>query len=233
MASARDDSGGLVGFLRDALAPLSERPLLVPLLLLTVLLTASNIVILLNVPVKGQMPPVAFLTAAFVRIAGLLVVAVAILRLLTASPRPAWLPDAGFWLYVLSFAFIVGLTALFNFAAGNRPDTATGVLVNAVASLVTAPLAAWFAAMAVARRLAWRPSLWLRAWWAWLPHYLVWTLLLIVPLGALHAAIDARLLAGAGAWFWPLALADGPLSVLVAAGGLALAAEAYRRVARS
>jgi hypothetical protein len=233
MASASDDSGGLVGFLRDALVPLSARPLLAPLLLLTVLLTASNIVILLNVPVKGQTPPAAFLAAAFVRVAGLLVVAVAILRRLTASPRPAWLPDAGFWLYVLSFLFIVGLTAMFDFAAGNRPDTVIGVLVNALASLVTAPLAVWFTAMAVARPLAWRPSPWLRAWWSWLPHYLVWTLLLIVPLGALHAAIDGRLVSGAGAWFWPLALVDGPLSLLVAAGGLALAAEAYRRVARS
>jgi hypothetical protein len=233
MASVSDDSGGLVGFLREALAPVFRRPLLVPLLLLVVVLTASNIVILLNLPEKGRMPSAAFLAAAIVRVGGLLVVAVAILRRLTASPRPAWRPDAGFWLYVLSFLFIVALTALLGFAAGNRPDTASGVLVNAVASLVTAPFAAWFAAMAVARPLAWRPAPWLRAWWSWLPHYLVWTLLLIVPLGALHAAIDGRLVTGAGPWFWPLALVDGPLSVLVAAGGLALAAQSYRRVARS
>ena len=65
----------------------------------------------------------------------------------------------------------------------------------------------------------------------WLPHYLVWSLLLVTPLGLAHGLIDLRLVAGAGEGFWPLALVDGPLSTLLALVGLGLGAAAYRRVA--
>jgi hypothetical protein len=233
MATVAEASDGFAGFLGAALAPVVRRPLLLPILLLGILLTASNIIVLLNVPVKGHMPPVGFLLAALLRVAGLLLGSVAILRLLNASARAPWLPDGGFWLYVLSFFFLVALTALPGLALGVRPSAASGILINTGVALLTAPLIPWFTAMAVERPLAWRPSQWLRAWSRWLAPYLVWILLVAAPVGALHGVIDLRLVNGAGRWFWPLALIDGPLSLLLAVLGLALASEAYRRVARS
>ncbi len=240
MAAVAERSDGLIGFLREAMAPVFTRPLIGPMALLLVLLTASNIVILFNVPAKGQMPSAGFLAGAFVRVAGLLVLMVAILRRLNASPRRAWLPDAGFWFFVLTvvvftaltFAAEIAVTAASGTAEGGRPDLVVGVLVDAFIAIAAAPLAAWFTALAVERPLAWRPGPWLRAAPDWLPHYIVWTILLVTPVAALHAAIGRRLVLGAGEWFWPLALADGPLGLVLAVLGLALASEAYRRVAR-
>lgn len=233
MATVAEASGGVTGFLRSALRPLFVRPILILLLLLGVVLTVSNIVILRNAPTKGQMPPVAFIAAACVRVVGLLVMAVAILRRINASPRPAWSPDAGFWLFVLTFAVEAAVTGALTMMAGGPDAPLAGLLVNIGATLVFAPLAAWFIALAVERPLAWRPSPWLRGWSLWLPPYLIWTLLLAIPLGALHQAIDTRLVKGAGEGFWPLALIDGPLSLMLVVVGLALSSEAYRRVARS
>jgi hypothetical protein len=234
MATVAEASGGVGGFLRSALKPLFARSVLILVVLLGVLLTASNVLILQNAPAKGQMPPVAFIAAAFVRVAGLLVMAVAILRRINASQRPAWRPDAGFWLFVLTFAVEAAATGALTMMAASGPDAPlAGLLVNTGVTLVFAPFAVWFTAMAVERPLAWRPSPWLRAWSRWLPPYLVWTVLLTIPLGALHQAIDTWLVKGAGEGFWPLALVDGPLSLILGVVGLALASEAYRRVARS
>ena len=66
----------------------------------------------------------------------------------------------------------------------------------------------------------------------WLPPLLFWALLLTTPLGIAHAVLGDWLIEGAGSWFWPAALIDGPLSVAAALLGFALTAEAYRRVAR-
>ena len=241
MAAVAERSGGLIGFLMDALRPVFTGRLAGPMAIFLVLLTASNIVILFNVPVKGQLPPLGFVAAAFVRIAGLLVLSVAILRRLNDSPRPAWLPDAGFWLFaltsigiiVLAIALEIVVNLVAGAAAGARPDLVIGVLVNAFVAVAMAPLAAWFTAMAVERPLAWRPGRWLRAAPDWLPHYIVWTILVMTPLGAVHAAIDRRLIVGAGESFWSLALADGLLSLVLAVVGLGISSEAYRRVARS
>ncbi|MEO7178012.1 MAG: hypothetical protein ABIW83_04140 [Allosphingosinicella sp.] len=232
MASVAESSSGVAGFLSSALRPLFARPVFILILLLGVLLTASNIVILHNAPVKGQMPPVAFIAAAFVRVAGLLVMSVAILRRINASPRPAWSPDTGFWLFVLTFAVEAAATGALTMAAGGPEAQLAGLLVNVGATFVFAPLAAWFIALAVERPLAWRPAPWLRGWSLWLAPYLIWMVLLAIPLGAMHQAIDTRLVKGAGEGFWPLALIDGPLSLILCIVGLALASEAYRRVAR-
>jgi hypothetical protein len=223
--------GGLLDFASEALGLLRNRRLVVPALLLAILLAATNIVILLNMPVKGQFPWV-FAAAGLVRVLGLLAIAVAILRMLTRSPRPAWRPDGAFWLYAATFLFGVGLTAAGSAVTGARPESLVGITVRVAVTVVTAPLAVWFVAIAVERPLAWRPGRHLRGLARWLPYFLFWVLLVVTPLGLLHATLDDWLVKGAGPWFWPVALADGPLSLVIALAGLSLAAAAYRRVAR-
>src|SRR3546814_20201630 len=70
--------------------------------LLLVILTLSNIVILFNIPEAGAVPSYAFLAAAFVRIGGILVLSVAILRILAPGGRYPWQPAVAFWLSALS-----------------------------------------------------------------------------------------------------------------------------------
>jgi hypothetical protein len=231
MGGAPDGRGpGPGAFLRETLASLGDRRLLVPAALLTLLLTATNIVILHNMPVRDAIPP-AFLAAALVRIAGLLCFAVAILRILGGSARPPWRPDGAFWLYALTLvAGFVLKVALARLLGGDDP--VTGLVIGAAVLLISAPFAAWFAAIAVERPLALAPGRWLRGMAGWLPALLLWSFLTVLPLGQLHAAIGLFLVEGGGELFWPLALADGPLSAVLAIFGLALAATAYRRVAR-
>jgi hypothetical protein len=223
---------GFVAFLKAALLPVFRRELLVPAAILLILLTFSNVLILSNMPSRGSSPPLAFMIAAFVRVAGLLVLAVGILRILTGSSRPRWLPDGGFWLYVLTFLASAAASGVVARLLG-RADAVSLLLNNVLVTLLLAPLVVWFVAIAVAKPLAWTPGPWLRDLRAWLPQLLVWTLLLVTPMAVLHASIDLRLIAGAGQAFWPLALFDGALSTLMALVGLGLNAAAYRRVARS
>jgi succinate dehydrogenase hydrophobic anchor subunit len=223
---------GASAFLREALAPLFTRAMVVPVLLLTLLLTATNIVLASHVPPDGRPPPLTFILAGFVRVAGLLVLAVAILRRLTASPRPPWKPDGAFWLYVLTLPASLGVAVAVASTLGQRTDPAGLFARTALTAAILAPLAAWFVAIAAARPLAFRPGAWLRDFGRWLPSYLLWTILLVAPLAALHAWLDEWLVRGAGDHFWPIALLDGPLSVVVAMLGFGLTAAAYRRVAQ-
>ena len=227
MNAAADDPA----FLREAIAPLFERRLAVPVLLLAVLLTATNIVIVLNVPPPGELSA-PFVAAAIVRIGGLLVLAVGILRMLAGSRRPLWRPDGGFWLYALATLFLILVSGLIARFAGDRADPLTLLLSGALFALIVAPFAPWLVAMAAAKPLAWRPRPYLRRFRLWLPPLILWSLLL-VPLAALHASIDVWVLRGAGGWFWPAMLFDGPLSAAVALFGFGLNGAAYRRVARS
>lgn len=221
---------GAFGFLQDALAILFTRRMLWPAVALTVLLTVSNIVILQNKPAPGTMPAT-FVIAALVRVLGLVALTVAILRTLSDSPRSAWRPDGAFWLY--------GLTLLVTMVAGGAAGVAIAgednvigeFLVSLAVAAVTAPLTAWIVAIAVEKPLAWRPGPWLRRFGHWLPWLLLWTLLVVAPAGEVHGALDRWLVAGAGDWFWPVALFDGPFSAAMALLGLALASTAYRRVA--
>jgi hypothetical protein len=222
---------GAVGFVRDALASLANPRLWLLAALLAVLLTASNIVILLNPPVPGE-PPILFALAAFARVAGLLVLAVAVLRVLTGSTRAPFMPDGAFWLYALTLLVGVALAVGLGAVTGERNDPLTRVLVSFAMTVIGAPLAVWFTALAVARPLAVNPAPWMRGLGRWLPPLILWSLVVVLPLGQLHAAIDMFLIHGAGRWFWPLALVDGPLSAVLAVFSFALAATAYRSVAR-
>ena len=223
---------GPFGFLREAVTSLRTRRLLLPAVFLAVVLTGSNIVILLNMPVKGQTLPLPFVASAIVRVLGLVAGAVASLRILNSSPRPPWRPDGAFWLYALTLMLGIAAGAVAGILVGGEEDPVAGVAVGILVTIVTAPFAPWFAAIAVERPLAWRPGPWLRRFGAWLPSLLLWSLVILTPLAELHGALDKWLIEGAGRYFWPVALFDGLLSVLLALIGLALASVAYRRVAR-
>ena len=232
MATVEANRGGVITFLREALALLASRRLIVPILVLTGLLTVSNIVIALNAPAEGSRPGLAFALAAFVRVAGLLILAVALLRMMTGSDRRPYLPDSGFWLYALTFLAQAALSVGVRMSAGLDDTTGSIALGSVVTALLTAPFAAWFAALAVHRPVPWNPAPWLSGLGRWLPYFLFWTLLIVTPLGVLHAVIDVNVVKGDRDSFWPLMLFDGPLSTVMALFGLSLVAAAYRRVAR-
>ncbi|PWG02730.1 hypothetical protein [Sphingosinicella humi] len=226
------DGRGFAAFLSEAVRHLLDSRMRLPAALLLVILTLSNIVILLNVPEGGAVPSYAFLAAAFVRVGGILVLGVAILRILADSERYPWRPDDAFWLYAASLIVTFGIASLIT-GLIEAPETLSGIIQrNLLLAVVLAPFAPWIVGIAAATPLGWDPARFLRDFRRWLPPLLAWTLLLVTPMGILHAAIDLHLLGGAARWFWPLALFDGALSTLLALLSLGLNAEAYRRVAR-
>lgn len=230
-AAAPPRAGGFLGFLFEAVRPLRDRRLVLPVLVLTVLLTGINVVLVRNAPATEGAARLIF-AAQLAGLVGVVVTAVAVLRIVNRSPRRAWIPDGAMWLYALTVLFGAALVAAFAWLFGGRTDLVAGLATGAGVSLITAPFAPWFAAIAVERPLTWRAGRWLRDFARWLPPLVFWSLVLVVPLGELHAALYRTLLRGAGDWFWPLALVDGPLSAVLALLGLALASAAYRRVAR-
>ena len=230
-ATGVEQERGLVTFVSEAASIILRRQMLVPALLLLVVLTGSNIVILLNLPQPGILPPLPFLIAAFVRIAGIIVLSSAILRLGAPSDRPEWRLDAGFWLYSVAIIASLALAAGEAALLGNPTDPAGLALRSAISTIILAPFAPWIVGMNVARPLGWRPTRFMRGFRRWLPQLIFWSLLLITPMGVLHALIDLRLIAGVGELFWPVALFDGALSAVIAFTGLGLNLAAYRRVA--
>ena len=203
-----------------------------PALILLLVLTGSNIVILRNVPLPGEMPPPAFAAAAIVRIVGLIACAVALLRIVTGSARPAWRPDAGLWLYALLTMIGLGIGVAAGALVGAAADPPSLLLRSALTILLLAPFAPWMVGATVAVPIGWHPAHYLRDFGGWLPWLMFWSLVIVVPMGFAHAIIGLRLIAGAGTLFWPLALLDGALSTAMALIGFALNAEAYRAVAR-
>jgi hypothetical protein len=223
--------GGLTSFVSEAASIILRRPMLVPTLLLLVVLTGSNLAILLNLPQPGVLPPLPFLIAAFVRIAGILLLSSAILRIGAPSERPAWRLDGGFWLYSLAIFASLGLAFVEALLLGNPNDPPGLALRSVISMIVMAPFAPWIVGMNLAKPLGWNPTRFMRDFRRWLPALIFWSLLLITPMGVLHAMIDIRLAAGVGELFWPLALFDGALSTVIALTGFGLNLAAYRRVA--
>jgi hypothetical protein len=225
--------GGPLGFLAETLASLVNRRLIAPAVILVLLLTASNIVLARTMPAAGGPLPPAFLVAGIVRLFGLIAIAVAILRVLGDSPRRPWLPDGGLWLFALTIFATIAIAVAARQVAGSETDPVRGFLGGVIVNLVTAPLAAWFAATAIERPLAWRAGPWLRGFGSWLLPLFLWSVLILVPLGQVHIALAMLLIDDSGLYFWPIAILDGPLSAVPALLGLALGATAYRHVARS
>ena len=229
-AAGSAGEGGLVGFLAEARGTMTPR-IAVPALLLLVVLTASNIVLLLNIPAPGERPGAAAALAALARLVGLLVFLVPLVRILTDSPRPAWKPDGAFFLFILvvifSLALAAGLAAIF----GMQSDPLRIALRTLAATFILTPLAPWVVGVAAAVPLGTNPTRFLRHFGRWLLPLLVWSLLVVAPLAFAHALVDMALLEGRIAWFWTVALLDGLLSSVLVIVTYALYAAAYRRVA--
>lgn len=230
-APAPAGGSGMAGFLAEARQAITPR-IAVPALLLLVVLTASNIVLLLNVPAEGERPNAAAALAALARLAGLLVFLVPLIRILAGSRRPAWKPDGAFFLFIPVVVLSLGLAAGVAAAFGMPADPLRLALRTAVTTLVLTPLAPWIVGVAAAVPLGLNPGRFLRDFGRWLVPLMVWGLVLVAPLAFLHAWIDMALLQGRIAWFWTATLCDGLLSAVIVVLTYALYAAAYRRVAR-
>jgi hypothetical protein len=231
MATSSTDRVGLVGFLRDAALLLRDRRLILPAAAMWLVLTFSNIALLLNMPAPGEMPSAMAVGAIAVRLIGLAYVGTALLRVLTGSARPPWLPDGGFGLYLLATFAGLGIGVLLGNLMGESREPLGLAARGVVVAIVMAPFATWMVGTAAAVPLGWNPRRFMRRFGAWLPPLLFWSLSIVTPLGIVHALIDFRLIEGVGSLFWPVALADGTLSLAIVLAGYALNAAAYRRVA--
>jgi hypothetical protein len=225
-------NGDDIAFLMEALASLGTRRILVPALLLVLLLFATNVAMLATMPTVKHPDHSAYVVAVLLLLLGLLACSVAVLRILNASPRPPWQPDASMWL--CGVAMIAGLfiAAAADMIMGGRTDLLAGLASRALSAIITAPLVPWVTAIAVERPLALRARDYMRRFAAWLPALLLWTLLIAVPLVQLLGMLVQMLIDGAGGWFWPVALLYGLLGAAIELVGWALASTAYRRVAR-
>jgi hypothetical protein len=188
-------SGGLTSFLAEARAAITPR-IAVPALLLLVVLTGSNIVLLLNLPAPGERPGAAALLAAFARLAGLLVFLVPLVRILAGSPRPAWKADGAFFLFILVVIFSLALAAGLARAFGMPSDAPRLALRTLAATLIVTPLAPWIVGVASAVPLGADPRRFLRDFGRWLLPLMVWSVLIVTPLAFVHAAVDMALLEG-------------------------------------
>jgi len=143
-----------LAFLREAAAPLFRRRMLVPVLALAALLTVTNIVIAKNLPPPdGPLSP-PFLAAALVRIGGLVVLAVAIVRILAASSRSPWRPDGAFWLTLLAMIVLFAVAESIEIGVGVRSDPVGVLISSALSALIIAPFSPWLVAIVAEKPLA-------------------------------------------------------------------------------
>jgi hypothetical protein len=224
--------GGFMGFLREARRAVTAR-IAVPALVLLAVLTASNIVLLLNIPAAGERPGGMVALAGLARVIGLLVFLVPIVRMLAGSPRPAWKPDGAFFLFILVVILSLLLAAGLALAFGMPSDPLRLALRTVATTLILTPLAPWIVGVAAAVPLGTNPTRFLRDFRRWLAPLMLWSLLLVTPLAFIHALVDMALLEGRIAWFWSASLLDGLLSAVIVLVTYALYAAAYRRVARA
>ncbi len=219
-------------FLAESLKQALSPEWRVPAIVLALLLTLTNMVIISHLPEPEGQPSAAFLLAAALRVIGVIVINVIMLRRATGSPRPAMMPDAAFWFYILLVVIGFAIVSLLRQILPGDPTTpAMLVIGSALAGVATAPLAPWMTAAATEKPLAANPRPWFRDMAAWLPALILWQLLLITPLAALHGYIDLGLVDGSIARSIWLETADGLLGTVIALIALGLAVTAYRRVA--
>jgi hypothetical protein len=221
-----------MSFLTEASRALTPR-IAVPALLLLIVLTASNIVLLLNLPAPGERPGAAVALAGLARLVGLLVFLVPLVRIMAESSRPAWKPDGAFFLFALVVLLSLVLGVALAAAFGMPSDPLRLALRTVATTLVLTPLAPWMIGMAAAVPLGANPVRFLRGFGSWLLPLMLWSLVIVTPLAFVHALIDMALLEGRVGWFWTVALLDGLLSAVIVVVTYALYATAYRRVARA
>jgi hypothetical protein len=233
MASVAEPRGGAASFLRAALAQLVDRRWWGIFLLMLVFLGGTNAVLALQKPETGAAPSLAFALAGLIRVVALISLSVAALRIATKSPRRTWMPDGGFFLYLAFTVIGFAAAAIGAFLGSGLPELQRTGLTELMAIILTAPLAVWSTAAAVERPLALSPERGLRGLGRWLPPFLLWAALLLVPLATCHALVSFRMVDGAGSsGFWPLAAFDALVSSLFVLLTLALHLAAYRSVAR-
>jgi hypothetical protein len=234
MPAMADERGGDdIAFVKEALVSLGRRRILLPALLLIFLQSASLVALVATLPTAGHPDHSRYLAVLLLFLLGLLACSVALLRILNASPRPPWQPDASLWLFGLTVIAGAFIAIMADLVMGGRTDLLAGLASGALSAIISAPLAPWFTAIAVERPLALRPRDHIRRFAAWLPALLLWNLLIVVPLGQILAMLTQRLIDGAGGWFWPIVLLYGLLGAAIELASCALASVAYRRVARS
>jgi GNAT superfamily N-acetyltransferase len=231
MASVAGARTGAGGFLRASIAQLADRRWLGIALLFLVFLGGTNAVLALTKPADGSSPGIAFALAGLVRVVALIAISVAALRIATDSDRRPWRPDGAFFLYfgisLLAFAAV----AVGGLVARELPELQRIIATQVVGLLLIAPLTVWAVAAAVERPLALAPRF--RGLGIWLPPFLLWAMLLVLPLAIVHAGTSLHLLKWAERdGFWPLAAADAVISTLLVMLTLALRVTAYRSVAR-
>lgn len=229
-AKGKDDD---IDFVKEALASLGTRRVLVPGLLLILLQSASIVATLANLPTASHPDHSRYLAVLLLLLLGLLACGVALLRILNASPRPPWQPDTSLWVFGLALIAGIAIDVAADFVVGGRTDLLSGLASGALSAALSAPLVPWFTAIAVERPLALRPGHHMRRFAGWLPALLLWNLLIVVPLGQLLAMLTETLMHGAGGWFWPIVPLYGLLGAAIQLVSCALASVAYRRVARS
>ncbi|HEY0012322.1 MAG TPA: hypothetical protein VGB79_05660 [Allosphingosinicella sp.] len=229
--AAPASAGWLTGFLGEARAAITRR-ILLPAAALLAVLTATNIVLLLNLPAPGERAGGVAVLAGAARLAGLLVFLVPLVRILAGSRRPPWRPDGAFFLFAPFVILSLALGAALILAFGDPFDPVRIALRTAATTLILSPLAPWIVGIVAAVPLGLSPTRFLRDFRLWLPPLLIWSLLLVTPVAWLHAVIDVALLQERVEWFWTAAVADGLLSTLLVVLTYALYAAAYRRVAR-
>ncbi|HET9640463.1 MAG TPA: hypothetical protein VFP12_14790 [Allosphingosinicella sp.] len=223
--------GDDIAFLREAIGSLAMPRLRLLMLLSAILPPAANLFILSNLPTPDN-PDHSSYFAAFAAIVIVhTALAMAILRILNHSPRPAWSLDwsAGTYGLVVLCTIAVGLLADSLFDS----STILSALANQIVStLIIIPFAPWLVAIAVERPLAWRPAPWFGRLRDWLPALLLWNFLFLVPADALYRiGFEAWLEAG-GKDDWRFFVFDGIATAARLFLALALASVAYRRVAR-
>jgi hypothetical protein len=231
MASVADRPVGFGGFLRSSVRQMADRRWLGIALLFLIFLGGTNALLALTKPDEGASPGLAFAFAGLVRLLAMVWISVAALRIAMESERRPWMPDGAFFLYfgisLIAFAAVALAAAL----ARDLPELQRIIATQVVGLLLIAPLTVWAVAAAVERPLALGPRL--RGLGSWLPPFLLWALLLVLPLAILHAGTSLHLLKWAGRdSFWPLAAADALISTLLVMLTLALRVTAYRSVAR-
>jgi hypothetical protein len=231
MASVADRPAGVGAFLRASVKQMADRRWLGVALLFLVFLGGTNVVLALTKPPEGTSPGIAFTLGGLVRLVALVWISVAALRIATESPRRPWMPDGAFFLYFAISLLAFGAVGLGAALARDLPELQRVIATQIVGLLLIAPLTVWAVAAAVERPLALAPRF--RGLGTWLPPFLLWAVLLVLPLAIVHAGTSLHLLKWAGRdSFWPLAAADAVISTLLVMLTLALRVTAYRSVAR-
>jgi len=220
-----------VVYLAEATRSMVDRRLLVPAVILLLVVTASNIAALLYPPVEGSASLLLFSLILLVRVAALFVCSVAIFRLAAGSSRGVWTPDGGFLLYLVILALLGLLPTLLKVLLGDIYSLRTILLASVVGVLIVSLFAPWIVAAAVQQPLAWHPTGWLRRFDRWMPHRLLWALLLIVPLAVVQQLMPVVTI-HESAWFWPLIVAYSVLGFVALMIRIGLDVAAYRRVAQ-